>query len=225
MFPERTATPPAVERASVGTAHLPLRQAVLEALRSAIISGEYQPGDRLFEEEIAARFDVSRNPIREALQALSTDGFVVIEPRRGARVATIDERRARELFELRQPLEGLVAQLAAERRSDVQLHELQRVVEAGQLAVAEDRLDDLPALNTRFHELLAAAADNALLAATLSRLSHVIQWIYSAKIGARSAGSWVEHAAICDAIASGDGALARDRGEAHIVSARDAYLS
>ncbi|MBA3802336.1 MAG: GntR family transcriptional regulator, partial [Acidimicrobiia bacterium] len=52
--------------ATVGSLHLPLRQAVLDALRASIIDGTYAHGERLVEEEIAARYDVSRNPIREA---------------------------------------------------------------------------------------------------------------------------------------------------------------
>ena len=80
---------------------------------------------------MAARFDVSRNPIREALRTLSTEGFVVIEPRRGARVASIDADRAGELFELRAPLEGLVAGLAAQRRTAAQLERLDDLVAAG----------------------------------------------------------------------------------------------
>lgn len=210
---------------SLGAAHLPLREAVLEALRSAIISGEYQPGERLFEEEIAHRFDVSRNPIREAFQALSRDGFVTLEPRRGARVSTIDERRAADLFELRQPLEGLVARLAADRRTDDQARRLTEVVESARSAVAAGRLDELPQLNTAFHQLLAEAAANEMLAVTLARLSSMIQWIYSARIHQRFDDSWVEHEAIVDAIVAGDGELARTLGERHIVSARDAFLS
>ena len=211
-------------RSTVGAAHLPLRQAVLDGLRAAIISGQFQPGERLLEEEIAATFDVSRNPIREALHALSLEGFVTIEPRRGARVALVDARRARELFELRLPLEGLVAQLAAERRDADELAALEDLVATGRAAVAAGQLDELPALNTRFHQLLAGAADNELLAATLQRLSHVIQWVYASRIRDRSGDSWAEHGAIVDAIAAGDGRLARQRGESHIAAARDAYL-
>ena len=94
---------------TLGARHLPLSQAVVDELRAAIIGGAYAQGERLVEEEVAARFDVSRNPIREALHTLSTEGFVVVEPRRGARVASVTAQQARELFELRTPLEGVVA--------------------------------------------------------------------------------------------------------------------
>jgi DNA-binding GntR family transcriptional regulator len=211
-------TPP-----TVGARHLPLSQAVVDELRAAIIGGAYAQGERLVEEEVAARFDVSRNPIREALRALSTEGFVVIEPRRGARVATMDGDSARELFELRAPLEGLVAGLAAQRRSPAHLARLGEIVAAGRQAIAEDRLHDLPLLNTEFHEALAEAAGNELLRSTLGRLSDIIRWLYAARISRRSTKSWDEHAAIVDAVAAGDVPRAQRCGEQHIAAAAAAY--
>jgi DNA-binding GntR family transcriptional regulator len=208
---------------TVGALHLPLRQAVLDALRSAIIDGTYLPGERLVEEEIAARFDVSRNPTREALHALSVEGFVEIEPRRGARVATMNARRAGELFEVRAPLEGLVARLAAQRRTPADLVHLRDVLGAGTAAAAEGRLDELPALNTEFHMSLAAAAGNELLAGTLARLSDIIRWVYAARISMRSTRSWDEHAAIVAAVADRDAERAERCGAEHISAAAAAY--
>jgi DNA-binding GntR family transcriptional regulator len=208
---------------TLGARHLPLGLAVVDELRAAIIGGAYAQGERLVEEEVAARFDVSRNPIREALRTLSTEGFVVIEPRRGARVATMDRARAGELFELRAPLEGLVAGLAAQRRSPAQLARLGEILAAGRLAVAEGRLHDLPLLNTAFHEALAEAARNELLRSTLGRLSDIIRWLYAARISRRSTKSWDEHAAIVDAVADGDVPRAQRCGEQHIAAAAAAY--
>jgi DNA-binding GntR family transcriptional regulator len=208
---------------TVGARHVALTDAVVDELRAAIIGGDYAQGERLVEEEVAARFDVSRNPIREALRTLSTEGFVVIEPRRGARVASIDDVRAGELFELRAPLEGLVAGLAARRCTPVQLDRLNGLVAAGRAAASEQRLQQLPALNTEFHEALADAAGNELLRTTLGRLSDIIRWIYAARISRRSTTSWEEHASIVDAVADGDVERARRCGEDHIAAAAIAY--
>jgi DNA-binding GntR family transcriptional regulator len=213
----------AEDAATVGARHLPLSHAVVGELRAAIISGAYAPGERLIEGEVAARFEVSRNPIREALRALSTEGFVVIEPRRGARVASIDANRAKELFELRAPLEGLVAGLAAARRSPDQLARLREVVAMGSEAAREQRLQQLPLLNTEFHETLAAAAGNELLRNTLARLSDIIRWVYASHISQRAITSWSEHAAIVEAVAAGDVQRARCCGEEHIAAAAAAH--
>jgi len=208
----------------IGRLHQPLREAVQDAIRAAILAGRYLPGDRLLEDQLAQELDVSRNPVREALQALTTEGFVVIEPRRGARVATISPKRAGELFEVRGVLEGLAGRLAAERRTPEQLRELQAIVDEGSRLVAAGRLGELPDLNTRFHLALHAAAGNDMLAETISRLSPIISWVYARRVAERSTDSWSEHAAIVEAIAIGDGDLAHTRACAHIAAARAAYL-
>ena len=135
----------------------------------------------------------------------------------------MDPRHARELFELRAPLEGLVAGLAALRRTEAQLAELQVVVAAGLAAAMSGRLDELPPLNTRFHQALAEAADNELLTATLAKLSDIIRWVYAAGIKARAAESWREHAELAAAVAAGDRDRAESLGASHIAAAAAGY--
>lgn len=216
---------PGRRTSSVGDTHLPLRHAVLEELRNRIIGGDWEPGERLFEDQIAADLDVSRNPVREALQALAAEGFVELEPRRGARVATMSKERARELFEVREALEGLVAALAAVRRDDHDLAVMREVVELGQRAAASSDLASLPALNTRFHDAIATAAGNQMLTDTIERLRHLIEWIYVQRITQRAPRSWAEHAEIVDAIAGADAEVAERVARRHIACARDAYLA
>jgi DNA-binding GntR family transcriptional regulator len=210
-------------RLPVGVRHKPLRQAVLDEVRSRIVTGVYPPGVRLLEEEVATDLDVSRNPVREALQVLAMEGFVEIEPRRGARVTIFTTERAERIFEVRQPLEGLVARLAATRRSDQQLASLRAVVAEGLATAEAQRLGELPELNTRFHRLLADAADNEFLEDIMSRLSHLIEWVYAARIRERSARSWHEHGLIVDAVALRDPDEAERCAFGHIINARAAY--
>ena len=87
--------------------------ALAEALESAIVFGELAPGGRIIEEEVAARYDVSRSPVRDALRRLEADGLVVREDHRGARVAPISRRDLDEVYQCRIELEGLAAQQAA----------------------------------------------------------------------------------------------------------------
>lgn len=208
---------------NLGQSQRPLRAAVTDEIRQQIIRGELAPGERLFEEDIAAALGVSRNPVREALQALAADGFIEIEPRRGAHVAVVDADRAAELFEIRVPLEGLVAELAAQRRTPAQIKALRDMTHQALELVQSGQLEQLPALNTKFHDALAAAACNELLASTLHRLSHLVQWVYSARIKKRSADSWTEHAALIDAIERQDATAARHLSEAHVTAARLAF--
>lgn len=209
---------------TLGATHLPLRHAVLEEVRRRIIAGAYAPGERVYEDQIAAELEVSRNPVREALQALHAEGFIELEPRRGARVAVVSPSQALELFEVREALEGLVAGLAASRRTDAELAALRAVVEDGVRTTELGALTELPALNTRFHGLLSAAARNAMLAESIERLRHLIEWIYSQRIAMRAPQSWDEHRQIVDAVASGDAATAERVARSHIANARDAYV-
>lgn len=214
----------ALPAASVGSAHLPLRHVVLEEIRRRIVAGVYAPGERVFEDQLAADLDVSRNPVREALQALAGEGFIELEPRRGARIAVVSRARAAELFEVREVLEGLVASLAARRHTDAEVAAMRAVVAEGRETAARGGLAALPSLNTRFHTLLADTARNAMLAETIEHLRHLIEWIYSQRIAQRAPRSWDEHSHIVDAIASGDAERAERAARAHIAQARAAYV-
>ena len=134
-FAGRDAGHDPVRRSLRPIAHQPLRHAVLAEIRRRITEGVYEQGARLFEDQIAAELEVSRNPVREALQALAAEGFVELEPRRGARVARVPVERAAELFEVRAALEGLMARLAAERRTDADVDVLRSLVDRGVAAV------------------------------------------------------------------------------------------
>jgi len=216
-FPNRERTP-------IGLTHSSLRTAVLEAIRRDILSGRFAQGERLPEEELATELEVSRHPVREALHALAAEGFVELEPRRGARVAVITARKAEELFEVRQPLEETVARLAALRRTDEHLAGLCQLVRKAEAALADGRVDALPELNEQFHRLLAEAAQNSLLSTTLERMSQVIRWVYSARVADRSGASWSEHRELVDAIARHDDHGAATVARAHIAAARAAFL-
>lgn len=209
----------------LGRRHQPLAAAVLSTLREAIVGGIYLPGQRLVEEDLALELEVSRGPIREALHLLAVEGFVEIEPRRGAKVAIFTRKQADDLFVMRLTLEGLVARLAAERRTEQQLDHLRDVCEAGLSAATQQRTDELPALNTAFHEALADAADNTLLAEQLSTMSTMIQWAYAKRIRERLTDSWFEHRTIVDAVASRDSLAAETAAQNHVRNAWVAYLA
>lgn len=213
------------EIAPIGAAHQPLRVAVRDEIRRRIIAGSLPQGDRILEDQLAQELGVSRNPVREALQTLAHEGFVEIEPRRGARVMVLSDDRAAQLFEVREALEGLVAGLAAVRRTDHQLSEIKAVVEAGRTCLVTDDVAPLPSLNTRFHRLLVESADNDLLAELSDALTHVIEWMYTRRVRERGLWSWDEHNAITERIAARDRDGARTLACEHIRNARDAYFA
>jgi len=208
---------------SVGLDHRSLGQTITERIRDQILINQLKPGERLIADDLALSFGVSRSMIREALLLLATEGFINIVPRKGTFVTQMSAKQANDLFEVRLLLEGQVASLAAERRTAENLRELRETADLGLAVALAGNVEQLPALNTRFHNLLADTADNDYLTETLSRLSNIIQWVYSRRIIERSTDSWKEHLRIVDAIEQMDPAAAKSAAHEHITRAWVAY--
>jgi DNA-binding GntR family transcriptional regulator len=126
---------------------------VYERIRDEIISGRLGPNERLKVADLAARYGTSTNPIREALQQLRGEGFVVIEPNRGARVRPIDEAFVRDIFEIEVLIEPALTRWFVSIADDSDIARL----EAVQAEIEELNFADLArhgALDTRFHQLI-----------------------------------------------------------------------
>lgn len=139
-----------------------------EQVRTAILNGKFQPGEALFESRLADQLSMSRTPIREALQALSRDGFVQVIPERGYVLPRWSLDDLRELFELREMLEGLAARYAALRATPAQIAELERLCDVYEQA---DGAEAWGRAGTAFHEALLAMARNGRLATMLDTVN------------------------------------------------------
>src|SRR5689334_7594392 len=154
----------------LGDDFLSLHGRVIEELRQAILSRRLKPGERLVEGRLAEEFGVSRNPVREAIRVLTSEGLVEVTARRGASVISMSDEEARETIEVRALLEGQNARLAARRHDEDVLKRIATVLNKGTDAVAARRYDLLQGLNQQFHEELAVAGRNRVLADLLKRL-------------------------------------------------------
>ena len=134
------------------------------ALESEIFQGQLVPGQRLDEQEIARRFDVSRTPVREALQGLASSGMVEMRPRHGTTVATLTVSSLIEMFQVMAELEGLCARLAARRMTREQCEEMNREHEE-MIRILEG--DGDPSVfyeaNKRYHEIIYIGSQNGYL--------------------------------------------------------------
>jgi len=189
---------------TLGSRHLPLRDQVLAALRTAIINGDYPPGERLTEERLAADFGVSRNPVREALRVAEADGFVVTLPRRGAVVASPSRTAVADVFAVRERLEPLGARLAAERADARGVAGLRAMLEQARLATDADDLTRVAELNTALHLRILHLSGNPWLTSIATSLYLHVQWVFRLGAAQRAPHSWREHIALVDAIESGD---------------------
>ncbi|GHG02208.1 MULTISPECIES: GntR family transcriptional regulator [Streptomyces] len=184
-------------------------QSVCTAIRDDIVSGIFERGSRLTEDQLARRYGVSRVPVREALRTLESEGFVVSRRHAGAQVAEPTDQEAADLLDVRALLEPLGAARAAQRRTDAHLKVLRGLVRLGQERARRGQGDDLKALGGWFHETLAQASGSPALAALLTQLRHKIAWMYAVDRPDRPVDAWAEHGAIVDAIARGDAERAR----------------
>jgi DNA-binding GntR family transcriptional regulator len=203
---------------TLGATHLTLRQAVTDALRQAIFSGKFSPGERLVEEQLAAELGVSRNPVGEALRVLQAEGLVEINPRRGATVTKISDEEAREIVELRASLEGLCARLATRRCNAEDRAAIAALLGRGEAASAADDGATLSRLHTEVHQLMARIGRNRHLNGFVQSLRDKTQWLYSTSLTWRARQSWAEHAAILAAVSAGDEELAAILASRHVMN-------
>jgi DNA-binding GntR family transcriptional regulator len=197
--------------------------AVLSALRSEIISGVLPGGTRLKEDVLAARFDVSRVPVREALRQLESEGFAVAEKFKGVSVADRSTEVVIELMQVRRGLEVLAAQLAAQRRGGEQAADLQAVVSRGRSEGQAGNIGQLPPLIREFHRLVARASGNSLLETMIDRFLDQTAWGFEQEIEERVESSWNDHGAIAASILSGSPVQAGLLMDEHILKDEAIY--
>ena len=151
--------------------YLPLRDVVFNALRQAILRGEFKPGERLMEIQLANKLGVSRTPIREAIRKLELEGLVIMIPRKGAEVADITEKSLRDVLEVRKALEELAVQLACEKITQEELEELEKAGENFKKVLNRSKdITEVAEADVRFHDVIYMATDNQKLIHLLNKL-------------------------------------------------------
>ena len=209
----------------VGEEHSSLHGQVIAELREAILTGRLKAGDRLVEEKLAEELGVSRNPVREAIRVLASEGLVDVAARRGASVAVMSDQEARETIEVRALLEGHNARLAARRHDKQVIKRIEAVLQKGTAAVAAGRFDQLFQLNQQFHDELAAAGQNQVLGELLQKLRDRTARLFAPTNPSRQSRSWNEHAEILRAIIDGDERLAATLAAEHVMRAGADFLA
>jgi DNA-binding GntR family transcriptional regulator len=158
---------------AVAEFHVPtiIAKELVKALEDEIIFGELPPGMRIVEEEVVARFKVSRSPVREALRVLEQDGLVTRELRRGVRVSGISLADLDEVYSCRIPLEGLAAELAAKNRSEESLAAIRAAFAKMRKAFGADTLKDFFRCNVGLSEAVYQAGGSQTLKRLLGTIS------------------------------------------------------
>jgi DNA-binding GntR family transcriptional regulator len=222
----KTAAEPAASREEKqgGESKFSLGEFVRTKVREAIESGQYQPGSRVRENDVAEWLKVSRTPVREALRHLEAEGLLVFVPWRGVIVAELDRRQVAELYKVRAALEGLAASLAARHISDTELSLLRDLLARG------DRAKDaktLAELNKQFHETIYLASHNRYLVQNLNSLRGSLALLKGTtySFSGRPEQAQAEHRAIFEAIGKRDPVAAEATARQHLVGAELARLT
>lgn len=199
-----------------------LTRLAYSSIKSYILHEDFADDTRLTEDYLSRRLGISKSPVREALNSLSTEGLIRIEARRGAYLRNFSAQEARDLYNLREALEvyavsvaQLTPQIIAElRRSTRRMRKHLK---------ANDKFSHIEE-DVRFHQLIAAATGNAELCRVLANIQSQI-WLCRRKTYQLSADtSFDSHRHILEALQTGDRARAQDAMRDHIALVRQRLI-
>lgn len=199
------------------------------AIKEQIIEGRYAPGSRITEQQVAAQFNTSRTPVREAMRQLVADGFALFKPNSGTVVRQWSPEEVRQVFDLRLLIESQIAGHAAAHISQAQIRELthlQEQIESGGVDVDVANTLRIGPLNREFHRIIAQASRHERLVAMLANTIEVpiVQRTFRRYSRERLARSFSHHRELIEALAARDSAWASSVMSSHIHSAKQTLL-
>jgi DNA-binding GntR family transcriptional regulator len=190
--------------------HLTLRERILETIRDAIMSGALKPGEKVAEPELAARFGISRTPIREAFRQLESEGYLSVVPRKGALVASFSPKDVEEFYAIKSVLEGYAARKACSLLSTREINKLEGINEKLREIAEEGDVRHFFRVHNSFHDLFIRGAGNDKLHDMIAALLKKFQRLRMASLSkpGRMQISVEEHEKIIEAFRSRDAILA-----------------
>ncbi len=199
---------------------------MVRAMADMIVTGVVSPGEKLDEISLAARFEVSRTPVREALRELGAMGLVDREPNRSAIVANVTEDHLHSMFEAMSELEAICARLSAERMTIEERRALEFYHRSSAKLVHAGAHEEYAVHNTEFHSRLYRGAHNdhilELVTQTRARLAPFRRAQF--RLPGRLAKSYDEHDVIVTAIMRGDAVAAGQAAYSHVAIVSDASI-
>ncbi len=199
-------------------APIPIRNQVLDQLRQSILTSKIAPGERLYEERLAANIGSSRTPIREALHVLEREGLVESIPRVGYIVKTLNREEFDEIVEIRKAIECLAAVWASDRLGGPILGSLKDNIKKSKELVRQKNVKRFVDLDAKFHELIARASGRKRIYEMSQNLrSHMVCYRVSSiyEVGG-TARAVAGHERILDAIQSRDVEKIREAIVSHL---------
>lgn len=199
---------------------------VYDYLYNAIRSGDIKAGQTLTERDLAEKLGVSRTPIREAIRRLEEHGLVTHEPHKGVKIITLSLEKVKQLYEVRELLEGLAVRNLSKLHTPEIISELNRYIERAEKEATENNVIELSQINSQFHLTLARLSGNLYLETIMNMLQTHIGLMMSTSLSrsGRPLENIEEHKMIIAAIKSGDGDYAENIAKYHVRSSRENAL-
>lgn len=204
-----------------------LRQRVSDKLRSAILSGNFAPGQKLVERDLWQALGISRTVLREALQHLQAEGLITIVPNKGPTVARLTAEEARELYEVRGALEALAGAGFARHADATQITELRAALEFLRTPQASDSTESLLEAKNAFYRILLEGCDNRVVGQMLTQLNNRVTLLRRVSLSkpGRLPETLAELEQVVSAIEARDIERAGQLCAAHVANASEAVRS
>lgn len=198
---------------------------IYEKIKDDIVEGRLAPGERLLIDTLARQYNVSAMPIREVINRLLQDGLVESVANVGARIATLDRKKYKEIIFIKIELEALAFRMAAESATDDLIKKLEDIISEMEDSLAKSDLFLYAKLNKKFHLTICEANPNTFLYETLVSLWNRVDLIRRtlASSFTRSTESLAEHKLILEAIKDRDGDRAAQSFRQHKANASKFY--
>lgn len=193
-------------------------QRALQQLRQMIFAGDLPAGSDHLESELAARLEMSRTPVREAILMLEGQGLLELRPRKGVRILPLSPDDMAEIYDVLTELESLAAEQAARAGySDTDLSGLAKAIDDMDAAIAAKDLDAWAAADDRFHQILVDLGGNSRVRSIVDMMSDQVRRARATTLTLRPlpTKSNKDHRKVYQAIRDGDAKAARDTHRAH----------
>ncbi|MFQ5834526.1 MAG: GntR family transcriptional regulator [bacterium] len=198
-----------------------MSEKIADVLRENIISGNIKSGEKLNESQLSDALNISRPPIREAFRILSTEGLIILVPRKGAFVSKLSIREVKEIYEMKSMMESFATRLAIPIIGEKEISEIDSILDLMEGKIKENNFKEIQRLNIEFHRKIIEMSQNQKLIYFYESIILPIRRYQ--RLGLSAPSSWemslVEHRNIVKAIRSKNIELAERLTREHTMTA------
>ena len=197
---------------------LNVSEAAYLAVKQAVLSIKYSPGERIGIEELCRKLEVSRTPVFDALNRLEVEGVVKIIPRKGVYLVAFSADKAKEIYVVREALEGLAAKLAAKNLTRRHIEVLEAALSRQETCLKQHDIEGYAVATIKFHDIIAEAAGNKTLKRMLDSIyaQMAALRLRTLYLDERLSASYAEHQRVFNALLRRDPEAAELEARKHM---------